>query len=211
MKTRRKILLSKILLSVLVCMFSNALIAQTNTGDPVSLVEETASSIFADVAENMELYTANPEALQTLVKTDLMPLLDVAYSARLVLGRAGRGLPKDKIDEFARCMSDLLVTRYSKGLLHFSSEIKLRILPQRGELNEKLTRVRTRVTLPSGKEAPVDYAFHKTADGWKAFDVIVEGISYVTTYRSQIMPDVQANGIDSVIDRLGAGQLELTQ
>ena len=85
------------------------------------------------------------------------------------------------------------------------------MLPQRGDLNEKLTRVRTRVKLPKGGEAPVDYAFHKTADGWKAFDVIVEGISYVTTYRNQIMPDVQANGIDAVIARLDSGQFELAE
>lgn len=85
------------------------------------------------------------------------------------------------------------------------------VLPQRGDLNEKLTRVRTRVKLPSGGEAPIDYAFHKTSDGWKAFDVIVEGISYVATYRNQIMPEVQAKGIDLVIKRLTSGELELAE
>ena len=83
------------------------------------------------------------------------------------------------------------------------------MLPLRGELNEKLTRVRTRVRLPNGGEAPVDYAFHKTPDGWKAFDVVVEGISYVTTYRNQIMPEVEANGLDAVIERLNNGELAL--
>ena len=144
-----------------------------------------------------------------MVRKDLMPLLDVDYAARLILGRAGRGIEKARIDKFADVMRNLLVDRYSAGLLYFSSEVKLRVLPQRGELNEKITRVRSRVTMPKGGEAPVDYAFHKTADGWKAFDVIVEGISYVTTYRNQIMPDVQANGIDSVIERLSKGELEL--
>jgi phospholipid transport system substrate-binding protein len=177
--------------------------------DPVTLMDEVAGFIFSDVAENLEHYTANHEALHAMVRKELIPVLDVEYSARLILGRAGRGLPEEKVDEFAKVMTDLLVNRYSKGLLHFSSEIRLRVLPQRGELNEKLTRVRTRVQLPNGGEAPVDYAFRKTADGWKAFDVVVEGISYVTTYRNQIMPDVQANGIDSVIARLSSGQLEL--
>lgn len=193
------------------CLLSNGLIAQTLAKDPVALMEETASRIFADVSKNLEDYRANPEALQTLVRADLMPMLDVTYAARLVLGRAGRGLSQEKIDEFANCMSNLLVNRYSDGLLYFGSTTKLRVLPQRGELNEKLTRVRTRVKLPNGAEAPVDYAFHKTADGWKAFDVIVEGISYITTYRNQIMPEVQANGIDSVIARLNSGQLELAE
>ncbi len=200
----------RVLLLAIACLFCNGLNAQAQADDPVALVERTTGRIFANVAENLEEYTANPQALKTLVRTDLMPLLDVNYAARLVLGRAGRGLEKEKIEEFAICMSSLLVNRYSKGLLYFSSDIKLQVLPQRGELNEKVTRVRTRVTLPNGKEAPVDYAFHKTPEGWKAFDVIVEGISYITTYRNQIMPDVQANGIDSVIARLGTGDLELS-
>ena len=203
--------LVRILFFVFAC-FSGNLFGDHITGeDPVSLVEDSTIHIFADVAENLDEYTANPETLRTLVNRDLMPLLDVDYAARLVLGRAGRGIPKEKIDEFTSCMSTLLVNRYSQGLLYFGGETKLWVLPQRGDLNEKLTRVRSRVTLPNGKQAPVDYAFHKTPDGWKVFDVIVEGISYVTTYRNQIMPDVQANGIDSVIERLGSGQLELAE
>ena len=108
-------------------------------------------------------------------------------------------------------MTDLLVIRYSTGLLEFRSTEQLWVLPQRGDLNEKLTRVRTRVRLPTGGEAPVDYAFHKTPEGWKAFDIMVEGISYVTTYRNQIMPEVQANGIDSVIERLTSGEMKLAE
>lgn len=200
-----------LLLLALTGVFSSGALAQTQGDDPVSLVENITGSIFADVTENLEEYTANPEALEELIRTDLIPLLDINYSARLILGRAGRGIEKEKIEEFATSMSSLLIDRYSMALLQFSSQIELRVLPQRGDLNEKLTRVRTRVTLPSGGEAPVDYAFRKTPQGWKAFDVVVEGISYVTTYRNQIMPEVQANGIDSVIERLNSGQLELAE
>ncbi len=203
--------LVRILLLAFACSSGNLFGDHVSGEDPVSLVEDTTVHIFADVAENLEEYTANPAALQTLVRKNLMPLLDVDYAARLVLGRAGRGIEKEKIDAFSDCMSELLINRYSKGLLYFGGETKLWVLPQRGELNEKITRVRTRVTLPNGGQAPVDYAFHNTPDGWKAFDVIVEGISYITTYRNQIMPDVQANGIDSVIERLGSGQLELAE
>jgi phospholipid transport system substrate-binding protein len=203
--------MARIFLFAALFLFNNGLMAQSQAGDPVSLVEDINVRIFANVSENLEKYKANPEALKSLVRTDLMPILDVKYAARLILGRAGRGIEKEKIDEFADCMSNLLINRYSDGLLYFSSEVKLQVLPQRGELNDKITRVRTRVQMPNGSEAPVDYAFHKTTDGWKAFDVIVEGISYITTYRNQIMPDVQANGIDSVIERLGTGQLELAE
>ena len=206
-----KNLLKRILLPLLAGLISNNVLAQADGDDPVSLVENTTNSIFAELNSNFEQYEANPASLRALIRSDLMPLLDVHYSARLILGRAGRGLDKGKVDEFADAMINLLVNRYSDGLLRFRSTEPIWVLPQRGDLNEKLTRVRTRIKLPSGGETPVDYAFHKTPDGWKAFDVIVEGISYVTTFRNQIMPDVQANGIDSVIARLTSGNLELAE
>lgn len=203
--------ISSKLLLLIIWAFSAGLNAEGQGDDPATLVSNTTNRIFNLVADNLETYEANPESLRALVRTDLIPLLDVHYSARLILGRAGRGIEKEKVDAFAEAMINLLVNRYSTGLLHFGSKDQLLVLPQRGELNEKLTRVRTRVRLPKGGEAPIDYAFHKTPEGWKAFDVIVEGISYVTTYRNQIMPDVQANGIDSVIERLKSGELELAE
>lgn len=202
---------TKLLFLLVLYAFSSNVPAQAEGDDPVSLVKSITGTIFRELDENFEKYESNPADLQALIRSDLIPLLDVHYSARLILGRAGRGLEKAKIDEFADAMIDLLVSRYSSGLLRFRSRKQLVVLPQRGDLNEKLTRVRTRVQLPQGGEAPIDYAFHKTADGWKAFDVIVEGISYVATYRNQIMPDVQANGIDSVIARLTTGDLELSE
>ena len=194
----------------LLALFLNTATADLNTDDPVTLVESINGQIYSKVTSNLEVYKADHEALKTMVREDLMPLVDIKYAARLILGRAGRGVAPEKIDRFAELMSNMLVERYSTGLLDFNSEIKLNVLPQRGPLNEKVTKVRTRVALPNGTEAPVDYAFRKTPEGWKAFDVIVEGISYITTFRNQIMPDVQANGIDSVIERLSRGELELT-
>lgn len=200
---------AKMLLLLLLYTTSSNLFAQTGADDPVSLVINTTNGIFTELDQNFEKYKSDPVALQSLVRTDLIPLLDVRYSARLILGRAGRGIEKEKVDAFADAMVDLLVDRYAKGLLQFRSDEPLVVLPQRGELNAKLTRVRTRIKLTKGGEAPIDYAFHKTPDGWKAFDVIVEGISYVATYRNQIMPAVKADGIDSVISRLTKGDLQL--
>ena len=197
-------------LTGLLSLLLNTAAADLATDDPVTLVEHINGQIYAKVTDNLESYKADHEALKTMVREDLMPLVDIKYAARLILGRAGRGIEQEKVDRFANLMSNMLVERYSTGLLDYSSEIKLNVLPQRGPLNEKVTKVRTRVTLPNGTEAPVDYAFRKTPDGWKAFDVIVEGISYITTFRNQIMPDVQANGIDNVIERLSRGELELT-
>ena len=69
------------------------------------------------------------------------------------------------------------------------------MLPSKGDLNDKRTIVRTEVVLDDGKTLPVDYAFRKTANGdWKAYDVIIEGISYITNYRNQVGAEIAEVG-----------------
>lgn len=176
---------------------------------PDQLVEDTAGKILSQIDANHSAYEAEPQLLSQVVRTDLLPLLDMEYSARLILGRAGRGASSEQIHAFTEVMTARLVDRYSAGLMRFRSREQLEVLPLRGDLNERATRVRTRVRLDTGGFAPVDYVFRNTDEGWKVFDVIIEGISYVSTYRSQIMPEVEANGLDAVIQRLASGDLVL--
>jgi len=183
--------------------------AAGNVGAPDQLVSETAGKVLSKINANYDEYSADPTLLAEVIRSDMLPLLDMEYSARLILGRAGRDASAEQIAGFTDAMTRLLVDRYSSGLMGFRSQEQLEVLPLRGELNERMTRVRTRVRLESGGFAPVDYVFRKTADGWKAFDVIIEGISYITTYRNQIIPEVEATGLDAVIERLNNGELVL--
>jgi len=187
-------------------MLTSSLPASTGD-DPISLVQQTASDILASLDSNREAYTANPELLREVVRKDLLPLLDLEYSARLILGKASRGASPEQISAFSEAMSSVLINRYSDGLLAFRSSEQLEIMPLKGNNTDKVTRVRTRVKLDSGGHAPVDYAFRKTDQGWKAFDVTVEGISYVITFRNQIAPRVEADGIDKVTADIVAGNV----
>jgi phospholipid transport system substrate-binding protein len=182
-----------------------------DTREPTQLVSETAGKILDSLNSRAAEFEAQPELVEDLVRNDLLPVLDVHYSARLILGREGRSASEGQVKAFADAMSNVLIERYARGLLQYRNREQLEVLPLRGELNERMTRVRTRVRMSNGNHIPVDYVFHKTGDGWKAFDVIVEGISYVTTYRNQIMPEVQATGIDAVTARLGRGELLLNE
>ncbi len=177
--------------------------------DPVEIVRLAAGNILADLDQNREQFTAQPQLLRDVVRADLVPLLDLEYSARLILGKTGRTATPEQISAFSGAMTDVLISRYADGLVEFRSNDQLEVMPMKGENTDKLTRVRTRVKLNNGGFAPVDYAFHKTAAGWKAFDVTVEGISYVITFRNQIVPRVEADGIDKVTADIVAGNLQL--
>jgi len=177
--------------------------------DPSIIVTQTAGSILEQLEGRRDEFTQRPELLREMVRADLLPLIDLKYSARLILGKAGRGISAEQLEAFSNAMSTVLTNRYSDGLLEFRSDEQLEVLPLKGKNSEKLTRVRTRVKLTNGGYAPVDYSFRKTDEGWKAFDVTVEGISYVITFRNQIVPRVEEQGIDKVTADIMAGNVKL--
>ena len=197
------------LLSVCVLVMSATVLA--NTGDdPASLVKQTANDILTSLNVNRDAFNADPQLLRDVVRKDLLPLLDLEYSARLILGKSSRGASPEQIKAFSEAMSSVLINRYADGLLAFKSSDQMEVLPLKGNNTDKLTRVRTRIKLDNGGHAPVDYAFRKTDQGWKAFDVTVEGISYVITFRNQIGPQVESDGLDKVTADILAGNVVIT-
>jgi len=179
--------------------------------DPAALVKQTSGNILQALDSRRAELTANPEQLRAMVREQLLPVIDLEYSARLILGKTARTITPEQLSAFANAMSDVLINRYADGLLEFRSDEQLEVLPMKGENTDKLTRVRTRIKLANGGFAPVDYSFHKTAAGWQTFDVSVEGISYVITFRNQIVPRVEADGIDKVTADIKAGNVPLDE
>ncbi|MEE8495739.1 MAG: ABC transporter substrate-binding protein [Xanthomonadales bacterium] len=175
--------------------------------DPVTIISQVSTQIIEVLNSRRAEFTENPELLTTVVRETLLPLIDVVYSARLVLGRAGRDVSPEQLSAFAKALSNILINRYADSLIGLDSDGLIQVMPMKGKNTDKLTRVRTRIKLTRGGFIPVDFAFHKTGKAWKVFDVTVEGISYVITFRNQISPRVQANGIDKVTADIIAGSV----
>jgi phospholipid transport system substrate-binding protein len=196
---------------ILTTLLSTSLYAVpvVDTREPNQIIEETTTAAMEMLKQRRQEFVDNPELLHEVVNRDMLPLIDVEYSARLILGRAGRGISPEQLDNFASAMSDLLLMRYSQGLSRFHTDRTIEIYPMKGKNTEKLTRVRIRFQLRSGGFVPVDFAFRKTDLGWKVFDLTVEGISYVMTYRNQISPLVAQNGIDKVTEDIRKGTISL--
>ena len=205
--------MKQMLISAFLLLLGNnaALANSVDQREPLAIIEETTSHILETLNERREEFTADPALLRAVVSEDLIPLLDLDYSARLILGRAGRGVSPEQLDAFSQAMSSVLVNRYADGLLEFRSDNQVEVLPMKGKNTEKLTRVKTRIKLENGGYTPVDYAFRKTDQGWKTFDVTVEGISYVLTFRNQISPRVASDGIDQVTEEILAGNIKINE
>ena len=180
-----------------------------NPNDAVTLIEDITETLFALVDEQRELFARDADALKSAMQEHMLPHVDQIYSARLVLGRHGREVPTEDIERFAFGMGDLLMGRYGQGVLGFESRDQVEILALVGDNDARRTRVRTRVRLDGGSRVPVDYVLRYHNDQWQVFDVIVEGISYVATFRNQIGDAIRRDGFDRVLTRIEAGTLEI--
>ena len=192
-------------------MLGSSPVRAADERDPGTIITQAISHILEVLDSRRAEFTENPKLLNAVVKDHMLPIIDEVYSGRLVLGRSGRSVSKEQLLAFSTALSNALVNRYAKSLIGLSSENQIEVLPLKGKNTDKLTRVRTKIKLTRGGFIPVDYAFHKTDEGWKAFDVTVEGISYVLTFRNQIAPRVQAEGIDKVTADIIAGNVSLDE
>jgi phospholipid transport system substrate-binding protein len=176
---------------------------------------QVVQSLVDDLGKTMEARRdelgKNREALLKTIDGIVLPHFDIDYASLLVLGQNAKSASPEQRARFAKAMYNSITHRYAEGLLKYT-EGRVRVLPFQGELNDKRTLVRTQVVLDDGKVVPVDYAFRKTSGGdWKAYDVIIEGISYVTNYRNQVAAEISKSSLDALTVRLesqGATALE---
>ncbi len=197
----------------LLCVLALAAVAPAHADTPMP--NQVVQTLVDDLGKTMQARRAelskDRESLLKVIDSIVLPHFDIDYASILVLGQNARTATPEQRARFAHAMYNSITHRYAEGLLKYT-EGRVRVLPQQGELNDKRTLVRTQVVLDDGKLVPVDYAFRKTSSGdWKAYDVIIEGISYVTNYRNQVSAEIQKSSIDALTTRLetqGAKALE---
>jgi phospholipid transport system substrate-binding protein len=168
---------------------------------PQELVETSARRMLAELDANRPMYTKDPAKLDALVGDVLLPNFDSEYAARLVLGQTWRTATPDQRQRFVAAFYHSLLRNYGNALLDFTAD-RLQILPYKGEPGDTTATVRTEVKRSNGEKVPVNFSLHKTDAGWKAWDVVIAGISYVKSFRTDFGSEIQQKGLDEVIHRL---------
>jgi phospholipid transport system substrate-binding protein len=175
-----------------------------NAQDPAQLGQSVAQTLLKDLEANRETYRKNPQALREAVDRDVLRFFDIEYAARLVLGRHWRDATPEQRKRFVDAFENSMLNNYGNALVEFKGD-RLKVLPSRGEPDSKFAEVRTTIRRDDGSDVPVNYVLHQTPDGWKAWDVVIQGISYVKSFRDDFGAQIDQQGIDAVIDRLQKG------
>ena len=168
---------------------------------PQQLVEQVSTDLLKAIAADRAVLAKDPVRLRAVVDRVLLPNFDAEYSARLVLGKHWRTATPEQRQRFIDAFVDSMMRQYGTALLDFTAN-RMTMLPFKGDPAATSATVRTEIKRDDGTPVPVNYSMRATPSGWKAWDVTIEGVSYVKNFRTDFSAEIDAKGLDAVIQRL---------
>jgi phospholipid transport system substrate-binding protein len=176
---------------------------------PYEVIEQTATDLTERLDGRTDYLEDNPAELYGLIDEILLPRFDTRYAGYLVLGKKHwRSASKEQRDDFIAAFYLFLLRSYADAILNFDQD-NIRIIKPDAEPDGDRTVIKTEMRMDDGSRVPVNYSMRNGSDGWRAYDVRIEGVSYVQNYRNQFNAEITANGINEVIARLEREAVEL--
>lgn len=177
-------------------------------GSPSQLVLSNSTRILATLESRRAEFTQNRGALRDFIASEFDNMFDRDYSARLVLGVHGRGASDADVKIFADALADSLMQRYGSSLLDLNSKLKVRVKSETPLRGGAIVKVSSEYLRQGNEAVPVDYLMRKVGTQWKVFDVMVEGVSFVQTFRNQFDAPLKQKSIPQVAADIKAGKLQ---
>jgi phospholipid transport system substrate-binding protein len=184
---------------------NQALAAQVDASGPYQLVQSAANVLLKALDAHRAEYRQDPAKLRALVDQVFLPHLDTELSARQVLGRHWNTATPEQRQRFISAFIKSMLNNYGNALLDFTAN-RLRVLPFRGNASSPYATIGSQVRKDDGSLVSVNYALHHSDQGWKVWDVVVEGVSYVKSFQQDFGEQIDRQGIDAVIERLERGE-----
>lgn len=209
-------LLPAVLASVLLAATPSLVMAQARpaatAAAPQSAAAKTvmdaSSRILTTLEQRRAEFRQNPTVLRQFIDGELSKGFDRDYAARLVLGVHGRGASDADIKLFADAMADNLMQRYGSTLLDISGKPSFRLRGEAALPGNRGIKVSTELVRSGSDSTPVDYLMRNVNGQWKIFDVMIEGISYVQTFKNQFDAPLRQKTIAQVAADLRNGSMQ---
>ncbi len=170
---------------------------------PQQLVQKITDDVLAAVKTDRQLAAGDKQKALKVAEEKVLPYVDFQYATRLAVGRSWRQATPEQRQRLVSEFRNMLVRTYSNSVSAYQGQT-LKVLPQRGkgENTEDEATVHTQFVRAGGQPLPIDFSMHKAGSEWKVYDITVEGVSLVLTYRSEFDAIVKQQGIDGLIQAL---------
>jgi phospholipid transport system substrate-binding protein len=185
------------------CLAGGVATASAQGLAPEQLVQKVTEEVMTAIKSDKQLAAGDKQKALRLAEEKVLPYIDFEEATRLAVGRAWSQATPEQKQKLVSEFRNMLVRTYSNAIEGYEGQT-LKVLPSRGgkqDAKDEAT-VRAQFVRAGGKPLPIEFQMRKTGETWKVYDIAVEGISLVLTYRSEFDAVVKQEGIDGLIKRL---------
>lgn len=186
-------------LLVIVCLVgSQSSFAQQQT--PHQVIEGLGNSLFKRLSEEQKNLSSQPELVREIIEQELMPHVDYRYAAYKILGKYIKQISKEEREMFAVAMKDYLTVIYVNALSQFKNQ-KISFQPASIlTKGKKIALVKALITEQGAPDIAIDFKLRldKKTKQWKAFDMVIKGISLISAKQAEITSRIRASDIQTV-------------
>lgn len=170
---------------------------------PRAVVENAANQVIAILEEKREFIRNNPDEIYGLVNEHILLHFDFDKMSYFVLGKAWKGATAQQKSDFQREFKYLLINTYATALLEFSTDDEILYKDVAFSPKNKNVAIVSTEVKPNGADPiGVSYRMFHSADAWRIYDVVIDGVSLVTNYRANFAGQVRSKGLDGLIASL---------
>ncbi len=175
----------------------------TQAAEPLAaqqVVRHTVDQTIAELAKRRADIAADPGLLYPLIQHTVVPVFDFERITRSAMGPFWRRATLTQREQLVQAFQTLLVRSYAQTLLLYPDP-NIAYLPVRISKDQQKMLAPTQVIDMQGRAIPINYRLHRHSQrGWLVYDVVIEGISLITNYRSTFKSLIRA-GVGQSRDR----------
>lgn len=171
--------------------------------NPYELLERVASKTFDRIKSEQSKINEDPERLKEIVEEELLPYIDYQFAALKVLGKHFRSVPKDRIPEYIQVFRTYLIATYAIALGQYDDQT-VQFEPEKDYAKRKDVTVRALIKEEGRPDIKLAFKVRKNprTNEWKAYDMVAEGISLLSSKRSELEGILRQDGLGKVIEEL---------
>jgi len=168
---------------------------------PEELVKKMTQDVLDAIKSDKQLAAGDRQKAIKLAEEKVLPHVDFEEATRLAVGRGWKQATPEQQNKLVTEFRNMLVRTYANAISAYQGQT-MKVMPVRMKPGDTDATVHNQFIRPGGRPVLVDYSMRKTEKGWKIYDIVVEGVSLVLTYRSEFDQVVKQDGIDGLIKRL---------
>ena len=167
------------------------------------MIRSTVSGLILELSERRLELESDEAALYTMVDKLVVPHIALGKISKLILGSHWKSASEAQRQHFTVGFKDLLIRSYATAMFEYTGQEELRYRPVKLKGGGRIAVVPTDLVIPGQAPIPVDYYCLRDKSGvWKIYDIHIDGISLILSYRNQYGQYIDTNSLDALIESL---------